>query len=98
MSLVEVVEGKICMVRPNSCVVRSCWRAIVSRTSLSWAGWRCPRQAFSGIMLVLLDGLLEFVNFLLEQHFKQVGHFCVHHVARCVQQVRHELREHRGEM
>src|SRR5215831_15743502 len=49
-------------------------------------------------MLVLLDGLLEFVNFLLEQHCKQVGHFRLHHVAPGVQQVRHELREHRGEM
>src|SRR5262249_14410482 len=96
MSLVEVVEGKIYTVRPNSCVVRSCWRAVVSRISLSGADWRCPRLAFLDIMLVLLDGLLEFVNFLLEQHFKQVGHFRLHHVAHCVQQVRHELCEHRG--
>src|SRR5258706_15478228 len=98
MSLVEVVEGNIYMVRPNTCVVRSCWRDVASSISLSWAGWRCPRQAFSGLMLVLLDGLLEFVNFLLEQHFKQVGHFLLHHVAHCVQQVRHKLREHRGEL
>jgi len=38
-------------------------------------------------MLVLLDGLFEFVNFLLEQHFKQVGHLhlldTVRDVVRC---------------
>jgi hypothetical protein len=49
-------------------------------------------------MLVVLGGLLEFINFLLEQHFKQVGHFRLYHIAYSVQQVRHELREQRGEM
>src|SRR4030095_2142023 len=98
MSLVEVVEGKIYMVRPNTCVVRSCWSDVASSISLPWADWRCPRPALLAIMLVLLDGLLEFVNFLLEQHFKQVGHFRLHHVAHCIQQGWHELREHRGKM
>src|SRR5262245_16029591 len=98
MSLVEVVEGKIYMVRPNTCVVRSCCRAVASRISLSWADRRWPRQALLGIMLVLLNGVLEFVNFLLQQHFQQVGHFRLHYVAYCVQQVRQELRQQRGEM
>src|SRR5215468_3517789 len=98
ISLVEVVEGTIYMVRPNPWVVRSRWRAAASSISLLWASWYWPRQVRSGIMVVLFDGLLEFVNFLLEQHFKQVGHFRLHHVAHCVQQVRHELRQHRGEM
>jgi hypothetical protein len=44
-------------------------------------------------MLVLLSGLLEFVNFLLEQRFKQVGHFRLDHIAYSVPYVWHELRE-----
>src|SRR5215471_2670665 len=98
ISLVEVVEGTIYRVRPNPCVVRSRWREVASSISLCWASGHWPRQVLSGIMMVLLDGLLEFVNFLLEQHLKQVGHFRLHHVAYCVQQVWQELREHRGEV
>src|SRR5574341_112526 len=121
MSLVEVVEGKICKVRPNVWVVRSRCRVGRSRTSGDFSGhvvcmmsarspssgWRLANvfntvapsaHATLGLALVLLDSVLEFINFPLQQHFEQVGHLRPHHVTHCFEHLGHEVHECRGEM
>ena len=54
--------------------------------------------AVLGVVLVRLDGLLEFSNFLLQQHFEKLGHLRTHHIAHGVEYLGHELRQRRGKL